>query len=610
MDEDAPDLGSVAVAAPFALAGVPFAVSSGIQTLPVEVVEHILLDCSIGTYIPSTWVQRDHDPDGKAPQWIAITYVCHLWRQISLLCPRMWTFITTDLSLGWISAHLCRSRTRPLVLELDISTQISADEFRRLFAPHFGRVEKFYLGSALPEDIDTDLLLPFCDAIIQPAPLLESAILDVYAANAFMEKLFAGYAPRLRRLWLTTGGAIDATSPILHNLRSLKLGETLSSDETLTALQNTPFLERLRIDGFRSDPFSAFIEPVTGLVSLLHLSHISTTLSYDALDFLEQILLPPTAHVQVMIYDEVSTAREDQWSCLLDLMGPHLSLLSQGVSSAYICLILSNGPWKLSWHPASETYFCPPTDSSDEHYWKQLALEGNMSGWDQQCGHDTPEPLPPDYAESDRECLSDLCRSPFAMGVAGFKHLPGYMPAAVHDILCICEHIFAVADVTAFTLSSYRSEDWKYRKPGPESLEYEERMQDPDAWRPILRLMPEVRILKAIFRDSLGILAAITPDLDNPNNIWLPNLTTLILDGLELECPHISRSHAPAFGVLKTLLSKRREVGLGLKNLVVVYEDCGHGCVGCLQDYVENVFLFPMSAAYEPTESDPPSCYW
>ena len=167
-----------------------------------------------------------------------------------------------------------------------------------------------------------------------------------------------------------------------------------------------------------------------------------------------------------------------------------------------------------------------------------------------------------------------------------------------------------MADVTAFTLSSYRSENWRYRKPGPESLEYEERMQDPDTWRPILRLIPEVRILKAIFRDSLGILAAITPDLDNPNDIWLPNLTTLILDGLELECPHILQSHAPAFEVLKTLLSKRQEVGLGLKNLVVVYEDCGYGCADCLKDYVENVFLFPKSAAYEPTESDPPSCYW
>lgn len=214
-----------------------------IGKLPIETLEQIFIECARDAYHPSTVFTSEEDDHDASPRWIEITWVCRLWRRISLACPHLWTQITTHLSHRWVRELLKRSRNYPLVLELstvhsrfsDIKAVISANAFR---------IKELYLGDIGANNRKLRRVLD--GKLTAPAPLLENFVLDTDLYE-IQDDMFSGHVPRLRRLWLGDSISISVTSPLLGSLRELKLRETYNTDYLLDLLQRTPLLESLKV---------------------------------------------------------------------------------------------------------------------------------------------------------------------------------------------------------------------------------------------------------------------------------------------------------------------------------------------------------------------------
>ncbi|KAI0272311.1 hypothetical protein BC834DRAFT_840650 [Gloeopeniophorella convolvens] len=69
---------------------------------------------------------RDLDPSGnytklgpiRTPHWVAVSHVCHYWREVALSCKALWTDIPL-VSIRWANRALELSHPHPITLHLD-----------------------------------------------------------------------------------------------------------------------------------------------------------------------------------------------------------------------------------------------------------------------------------------------------------------------------------------------------------------------------------------------------------------------------------------------------------------------------------------------------------
>src|SRR5258708_37372795 len=100
-----------------------------ITLLPVEILSEIMcyMPLFYGHDAPDIRpLNRDLDPsrrftrDGpiRTPHWVAVSHVCHRWREIALKCKALWTCIPV-VSVRWAERALALSDPHPLTLRID-----------------------------------------------------------------------------------------------------------------------------------------------------------------------------------------------------------------------------------------------------------------------------------------------------------------------------------------------------------------------------------------------------------------------------------------------------------------------------------------------------------
>ncbi|KAI0061498.1 hypothetical protein BV25DRAFT_1916860 [Artomyces pyxidatus] len=210
--------------------------------LPPEVLVHIF--SYLFAVRPDLLCYNIKDP--QLVQWARVTHVCRRWREVALDTPSLWRNIVVPLkSAEWSQTILHRVQLVPIIL---FWLGRNDQQAPALPVDDLARVEQLKLsqyngeGSALVKLLRT------------PAPLLEVAEVSCKHVDMSSADLFAGHAPRLRRLHLLHLMSFPWNSPILSNLVCLEIRNDAlemtghcSWKSVLLALQKMPALETLAL---------------------------------------------------------------------------------------------------------------------------------------------------------------------------------------------------------------------------------------------------------------------------------------------------------------------------------------------------------------------------
>ena len=158
------------------------------------------------------------------PHWVAVSYVCHYWRNVALHCANLWGSHLFFVSPEWMDELLRRSKNVPLIARVDL----------RHSGPHMGSVRSLEKALGDMERIQ-DLRINFPDdmiEIIQPrlnvaAPLLRSLYLSSginHQENHFVmnKDTLPGAMPDLQKVYLSVF-RVDWSSPMFNGLTELTL---------------------------------------------------------------------------------------------------------------------------------------------------------------------------------------------------------------------------------------------------------------------------------------------------------------------------------------------------------------------------------------------------
>lgn len=155
-----------------------------------------------------------HPPSGRQDLgWIALTHVCHYWRDLALNMPSLWTAPAFSLGSRWVSEMIIRSKDRPLTLmHSKLAYEGSALQSSRLaiagaedviniLREHLYRVQHMELDRSFPSTSIVTVLSTLC----RPAPLLRA--LKIYKTGSerpisIPSNFLAGNAPLLCSLEL------------------------------------------------------------------------------------------------------------------------------------------------------------------------------------------------------------------------------------------------------------------------------------------------------------------------------------------------------------------------------------------------------------------------
>ena len=133
-----------------------------ITLLPVEILSEIMcyMPLFYGHDAPSIRpLNRDLDPSRRftrngpirTPHWIAVSHVCHHWRQIALRCKALWTYIPL-VSVRWVQRALMLSHPHPITLRIDSRDNsldrgyVSVDALCHALM-HINRIRKIHIHS-------------------------------------------------------------------------------------------------------------------------------------------------------------------------------------------------------------------------------------------------------------------------------------------------------------------------------------------------------------------------------------------------------------------------------------------------------------------------------
>jgi len=296
----------------------------------------------------SNWIERG---PRYPPIWVAITYVCHRWRAVTLDFRKLWSTITPDLSPKWVVASLQRSsyspkhvdirigpqalkkprnrflsRTRKRPVQQHLTTLPSGETDKVLY--HFPGIEHLSLKgdtvdiirilTSLGESISlTSLSLSFCDGYKYHSGGENE---QKGVSLILPESLFGGSATRLRRLHYNSCLHLTFPSSVLRSVSEFTVSDFSCADRLFPALSHMPQLEVLRLQRFSFLPQSdAVIVPVN--LKNLTLLVIEGYSLESLLDFLSYLSMPKNVRTNWKLTLNGCSFISDPWDRFTSLMG-------------------------------------------------------------------------------------------------------------------------------------------------------------------------------------------------------------------------------------------------------------------------------------------------
>lgn len=170
-----------------------------ITFLPVEILSEIMcyMPLFYGHDAPSIHpLDSDLDPSRRftrngpirTPHWVAVSHVCHHWREVALKCKALWTCIPL-VSPAWAQRALALSNPHPITIRIDSRDNsidkgyVSADALFLALA-HMSRIRKIRIRSPWGTKYGDRILSFVYGALCSGAPVLEE--LDLGSDVPFM----------------------------------------------------------------------------------------------------------------------------------------------------------------------------------------------------------------------------------------------------------------------------------------------------------------------------------------------------------------------------------------------------------------------------------------
>jgi hypothetical protein len=159
-----------------------------ITLLPVEILSEIMcyMPLFYGHDAPSIRpLNRDLDPSRRftregpirTPHWIAVSHVCHRWRQVALRCKALWTCVPL-VSTRWAQRALTLSHPHPITLRIDSRDSsldkgyVSVDALCHAL-DHISRIRKIRIHSPWGTRYGDRIVSIIYGAVLCGAPALE-----------------------------------------------------------------------------------------------------------------------------------------------------------------------------------------------------------------------------------------------------------------------------------------------------------------------------------------------------------------------------------------------------------------------------------------------------
>ncbi|KZT06055.1 uncharacterized protein LAESUDRAFT_750188 [Laetiporus sulphureus 93-53] len=217
--------------------------------LPVEILTNIFEEVRLTTQTLDYSPLQDPDPY----EWIVVTHVCSLWRDVALRSPALWRHIyVTETAMEWITEILSRSKDIPLVV---VARYVPDSAIPRQMVAVV--LQKMFRIGILRISAPMDVLKNIAQLIDGSAPVLQHIIITCnstwHEPVSFGLLLNPEQLPVLQRLELDDISFPWGT-PLPHTVRELtsRVRETTLGD-MLRTLNTVPGLEVLSLS---SNPFS------------------------------------------------------------------------------------------------------------------------------------------------------------------------------------------------------------------------------------------------------------------------------------------------------------------------------------------------------------------
>jgi hypothetical protein len=304
-----------------------------ISRLPVEILCHVFSYYSASDRHPHV---RFRTP----PPWLAVTQVCHRWRQAALSSPFLWADIITT-NYRWAEEMLERSRDVPIHITVDdagsVHTPCDVRAARLLFSK-IHRAQSLVMTCA-----DTILA---CMPILfeaEVAPLLEELTITNFHPSSVLDlierPLFSGNTPYLQFLSLHHCRVLWSSPLFQCDLVYLSLSHIPHEhrphlQQLLDVLKSLARLECLQLDEALPTHISSTTdtESLTSLLSVerlvlyrLRFFSLCAKSAFDILDLTARLLVPPSALFQLICEEfEQYTPSVDSGDVMLAALASHL----------------------------------------------------------------------------------------------------------------------------------------------------------------------------------------------------------------------------------------------------------------------------------------------
>lgn len=268
--------------------------------------------------------------------WLNVSHVCRQWREITLGCVKLWTWLAFDPRMPdeFLQAAIKRARDLPFTLVMPLFNRtsychgcLSVDRFQEHVDSAIDNLHKLFprcqeLTILIDWDED-DHIWEYLDG---PADLLEIVHIEAVGSARVTEmhspfpilpeRFLASHTSRLHSVFVS-GVAIDSPNAMFSaSLRHLEISDCeFDAENTLQpfflTLRATPFLETLKI----SWPRTFLLDPTPSegheTVTLPHLRQFHITAACSRVTaLLLHIHVPRTAILQCKLLDTVAPTRK------------------------------------------------------------------------------------------------------------------------------------------------------------------------------------------------------------------------------------------------------------------------------------------------------------